>query len=383
MSLVQFLLILLGMTKKYQIFISSTFEDLKEERRAVTEAILNMGHIPVGMELFQASDVDQWTYITRRLQMVDYYVVIVAERYGSIDPDTGASFTEKEYSFAVEHGIPVIALLLSNEGRKARKSEHVEFERRTEIESFRLMCSKKMRKEWSNIGELASLAILALNELFATTPRPGLVPAAEALGAIVAEEIAHLSEENRRLKLKISESAHDPQSQSVAEIIDALMNTTLKEFCDARKMYPVRLKLEADGLGGRKEIFDGEMEVPAVPLLYMMLRLYDQAPGGFESSRMASLFTVIFAKQEVINWGWKIDSKLETSRSLGATRLLEGFVRLGLLKSEVGERKVTARRMFDLDGHLKSETFVRYVLTELARVILAKALPPKTLLLGL
>jgi hypothetical protein len=86
--------------KKYQIFISSTFEDLTEERRLVTEAILSMNHIPVGMELFAAGNEDQWTFIKNRIQESDYYIVIIAERYGSIGPK-GISYTEMEYRYAI------------------------------------------------------------------------------------------------------------------------------------------------------------------------------------------------------------------------------------------------------------------------------------------
>ena len=35
--------------KKLQVFVSSTFADLKEEREAVVEAILSSGHIPAGI----------------------------------------------------------------------------------------------------------------------------------------------------------------------------------------------------------------------------------------------------------------------------------------------------------------------------------------------
>lgn len=35
--------------KKLQVFVSSTYVDLKEERQAAVEAILNAGHIPAGM----------------------------------------------------------------------------------------------------------------------------------------------------------------------------------------------------------------------------------------------------------------------------------------------------------------------------------------------
>jgi len=44
------------MNKKYQVFVSSTYKDLKEERMAVTHLLLKMGFIPVGMEQFPASN---------------------------------------------------------------------------------------------------------------------------------------------------------------------------------------------------------------------------------------------------------------------------------------------------------------------------------------
>lgn len=40
--------------KKLQVFISSTYKDLKSERQSAVEAILKSGHIPAGMELFSA-----------------------------------------------------------------------------------------------------------------------------------------------------------------------------------------------------------------------------------------------------------------------------------------------------------------------------------------
>lgn len=44
------------MEKRYQVFISSTFEDLKEERKAIIETLLNAKYIPAGMEMFLASN---------------------------------------------------------------------------------------------------------------------------------------------------------------------------------------------------------------------------------------------------------------------------------------------------------------------------------------
>lgn len=48
------------MEKKYQVFISSTYKDLIEARSKVRDAILSMMHFPVGMEMFNAADEEQW-----------------------------------------------------------------------------------------------------------------------------------------------------------------------------------------------------------------------------------------------------------------------------------------------------------------------------------
>jgi predicted transport protein len=51
--------------RRYQIFLSSTYDDLREERQAVTQSILALGHLAAGMELFPASDLAQLDLIKR------------------------------------------------------------------------------------------------------------------------------------------------------------------------------------------------------------------------------------------------------------------------------------------------------------------------------
>jgi len=46
--------------KRLQVFVSSTFSDLREERQAAVEAILSAGHIPAGMELSQQETNPRW-----------------------------------------------------------------------------------------------------------------------------------------------------------------------------------------------------------------------------------------------------------------------------------------------------------------------------------
>ena len=73
------------MDKRYQVFVSSTFEDLQEERKEVMQALLELDCIPAGMELFPAMDEEQFEFIKSIIDDCDYYILIVGARYGSMD----------------------------------------------------------------------------------------------------------------------------------------------------------------------------------------------------------------------------------------------------------------------------------------------------------
>src|SRR5882762_10291457 len=108
----------------YSVFVSSTFEDLREERGELQKALLKLKCFPIGMELFPSSDDETWDFIKRQLDQADYYVVVIAGRYGSIGPD-GVSYSEMEYYFARSIGKPVLAFIHGDPGKiSAERSEH-------------------------------------------------------------------------------------------------------------------------------------------------------------------------------------------------------------------------------------------------------------------
>lgn len=100
------------MNKKLQVFVSSTYTDLIEERQAAVEAILDAGHIPAGMELFKAGNETQLKTIYRWIDESDVYMLILGGRYGSIETESGKSYTELEYCYAIKKKIPVFAVVL-------------------------------------------------------------------------------------------------------------------------------------------------------------------------------------------------------------------------------------------------------------------------------
>uniref|UniRef100_N2A1V3 DUF4062 domain-containing protein n=1 Tax=Eubacterium plexicaudatum ASF492 TaxID=1235802 RepID=N2A1V3_9FIRM len=97
--------------RKFSIFISSTYDDLKEERQALVGVALENNFIPVGMEQFHAAPTSQWNVITKMIDECDFYLLVIGGRYGTIDEETGISYTEKEYNYAKTKGLPVLVLI--------------------------------------------------------------------------------------------------------------------------------------------------------------------------------------------------------------------------------------------------------------------------------
>lgn len=80
--------------KRFQVFVSSTYRDLADERSAIFDTLMKLDCIPAGMKSFPAFDEEQLEYIKRIIDDSDYYVLVIAGRYGSLTED-GLSFTEK------------------------------------------------------------------------------------------------------------------------------------------------------------------------------------------------------------------------------------------------------------------------------------------------
>lgn len=210
-------------SKKYQIFVSSTYEDLKKERDQVIKAILEMGHIPVGMEMFSAADEQQWEIIKKQIDESDYYVVIVAHRYGSMDGEV--SYTEKEYDYAISKDIPVLGFVIDPEVDWQEKWRENNSTISGRLESFKTKITSRMVSHWKNEDDLYGKCGIALMKTFNTQPRDGWVRSSQTNATEMVNEITRLSRENGELRRQISEVQHAQESQHdnrVNQIIDAL-----------------------------------------------------------------------------------------------------------------------------------------------------------------
>lgn len=199
------------MEKKYQIFISSTYEDLKEERKKVQDTILSMYQFPIGMEMFSAADEEQWEIIRETIDSSDYYVLIVGHRYGSVIEEgeyAGISYTQKEFRYALEQKIPILAFLIDNSVAVTLEKTEQDVNRREKLEQFKdEVKSGRMIQWWTSKDDLANKVMNSLNKQIHRRDRLGWIRAdgldlGETQNELVkmSKRIKELDEENKQLK---------------------------------------------------------------------------------------------------------------------------------------------------------------------------------------
>lgn len=190
------------MEKRYQVFVSSTFRDLQEERAEVIRALLELDCFPSGMELFPAADDDQWTLIKEIIDACDVYIVIVAGRYGSVDAE-GVSYTEKEYRYALQEGKPVLGFVHRDSSRIIGQKLEEDADKRKKLDEFSALVREKMCKEWDSPGELGgvvSRSLIQTLKRLRDDPDAGWVRANQLADTKAKDEIIRL--QNRLAELE-------------------------------------------------------------------------------------------------------------------------------------------------------------------------------------
>lgn len=193
------------MDKRYQVFVSSTYADLREERQRVIQALMEMDCIPSGMELFPAADEEQWEFIKRIIDDCDYYLLIIGGRYGSTTPE-GISYTEKEYDYAIEKGIKVLALLHANPEEIPMGKSETDPESRGRLKAFREKVAKnRLVKFWNTADELPGLVALSLAKTIKTYPAVGWIRADQASNTQLLNELNELRKKKESLENEVAQ----------------------------------------------------------------------------------------------------------------------------------------------------------------------------------
>ena len=255
------------MEKKYQIFISSTYIDLKEPRVKVRDAILTMMHFPVGMEMFNAADEEQWEIIQETIDSSDYYVLILGQRYGPEIEEgayAGISYTEREFRYAVEKQIPILAFLI-DDSVPINKAFIEDDAKRIKLEAFKAEVQRRhMVQWWENADELARKVSESLHKQMDRKKRVGWIRGdsfdIEASHAELLElnkRIRELEKENEKLKSQIVERKPE---LSISFVLDEVKEKKQGYEVENECRSHGKLVQENDANGIKLKMVDGNVE---------------------------------------------------------------------------------------------------------------------------
>ena len=225
---------------KHQVFVSSTYQDLIEERKEVIHALLELDCIPAGMELFPATDEDAWSLITEVIDGCDYYLLIIAGKYGSTNDD-GLGYTEMEFDYAVSQGKPVICFVHENVGNLTAGKVEGSEKGKERLEAFREKAKQKHCKFWSSAHDLGGKVSRSLVQLKKKHPSDGWVP-----GKYAADQKAVA--EMERMRARIAELEYESLSKKDGP------PPNFEELQSGSDIYSLKYSFKTDNKTGVREV---------------------------------------------------------------------------------------------------------------------------------
>jgi len=175
------------------------------------------------MEMFSAADEEQWQIIARQIDDIDYYVIVVAHRYGSMTPD-GVGYTEKEYDYAVSKGVPILGFVIDDSAPWPQDKIDNDAQIRSKLIDFKIKIKSRLIQFWKTKEELHSRVSISLMKAITANPRTGWVRADEITGPEVMKELTRLSGENAKFRTRIEElqrtvSGHEDEARRIIKIL--------------------------------------------------------------------------------------------------------------------------------------------------------------------
>jgi hypothetical protein len=219
-------------TTRYEVFVSSTYADLMEERSAVIQALMGMDCIPAGMELFPAADEEQFHFIKRIIDDCDYYILIIGGRYGSVTSE-GISYTEKEYDYARGKGMKVLAFVHDAPGKIPLEKSEGDEEKRKKLDAFReKVKTGSIVKMWHDAAQLPGLVAISLSHTIRTYPAIGWVRADAVAQSDALKDLNNLRKsldvarvKNDELEHAIRQLSAPPETARLAGLADVIKVT--------------------------------------------------------------------------------------------------------------------------------------------------------------
>jgi hypothetical protein len=152
--------------------------------------------------------------------------------------DEGVSFTEREYDYAVGHGLPALAFVHADPNAIPTGKTELEAAARAKLDAFRGKVQKRLCKNWRTADELGGVVSRSLVQAIKTRPAEGWVRARHATSP----------EQLNALRAQIDDLTRQLQETRVAPPAEA------EGLAKAEETFIIRYKYS----GGSR---DGELEL--------------------------------------------------------------------------------------------------------------------------
>lgn len=318
------------MNRKLQVFVSSTYSDLLEERQAAVQAILKAGHIPAGMELFAAGDKSQLETIYDWIDECDVYMLILGGRYGSVDPQSGRSYTELEYDYARSKGKPFFSVVINESALEKKVKDRgtvvIEMDNPSLLKMFRQKVLQSVSSFFDDIKDVKLTVYESLGTLNADRALSGWVSGRDVPDVIsLKAEIDRLNIEKENLekelsrKAKLKQDGNDLDYDLIERVLSGTVVKIPGDAFDPPKKSAVDISLQDFLIGNADALVTGVNNVNSSPygkFLYFSIFPKLQVHGLADNEKPAgSSFRRSFLSKEGQKYvAWHQKKKYQSSK---------------------------------------------------------------------
>jgi len=155
------------------------------------------------MELFAAGDESQMAVIRRWIDESDVFMLILGDRYGSIERESLKSYIHLEYEYALAQRKPLFAVIRRADPIASHAVEHSE-----QLAAFRTLVQEKMVRWWNEPNDIKLAIHETLAEFARRSELKGWVRGEDNVNVgAISEEIARLSSENASMRQRLAATA--------------------------------------------------------------------------------------------------------------------------------------------------------------------------------
>ena len=215
---------------------------MEAERQSAVMAILEAHHIPAGMELFTANDKSQWETIKRWIDESDVFLLILGGRYGTVDCDSGKSYIEMEFDYAISRNKPLFSIIISEQAMNdkiAQKGECVVERDNGKFEAFKKKVNSKLWLEFNTPHQLKYNIFRSLKDYESDQRIIGWIRPSDGKNLAITEVIhEHNSVQDAETTNNVQD---DKKKKDVENVIWIFKRINLEIFDVFRDNLPERL----------------------------------------------------------------------------------------------------------------------------------------------